>query len=193
MMLLSRLRNIIGKMCSYALFKVKGVEFTSFASTGVPKVFTSRNSRFVIGDHFQMHNCISGNPIGYANPCIFYVADGCCLEIGNSVGFSQVTIVAMADVKIGNNVKLGGGVKLYTSDFHSLDYLKRRDHALDMAEKRCAPITVGDDAFIGAGSIILKGVSVGARSIVGAGSVVTKSIPDDEVWAGNPARFIRHL
>ena len=48
-------------------------------------------------------------------------------------------------------------------------------------------------AFIGAHSIVLKGVTIGKHSVIGAGSVVTKNIPDNEVWAGNPARFIRRL
>ncbi|MDD2995041.1 MAG: DapH/DapD/GlmU-related protein [Paludibacter sp.] len=47
--------------------------------------------------------------------------------------------------------------------------------------------------FIGANSIIQKGCIIGENSIVGAGSVVTKVIPDNEVWAGNPAQFIRNL
>lgn len=46
-------------------------------------------------------------------------------------------------------------------------------------------------AFIGLGTIITKPVTIGEGAIVGAGSIVTKNIPDDEVWAGNPARFIR--
>ena len=55
------------------------------------------------------------------------------------------------------------------------------------------PVVIRDGAFIGAHSIILKGVTVGEKSVVGAGSVVTRSIPDGEIWAGNPARFIRKL
>ena len=55
------------------------------------------------------------------------------------------------------------------------------------------PIIVGDDVFVGANSIILKGVIIGARVIIGAGSVVTKNIPSDEIWAGNPAKFIRKV
>lgn len=47
------------------------------------------------------------------------------------------------------------------------------------------------NAFIGAGTIITKPVTIGEYAVVGAGSVVTKDIPDGEVWAGNPARFIK--
>ena len=56
-----------------------------------------------------------------------------------------------------------------------------------------APIVIGNDVFVGANSIILKGVTIGDRAIIGAGSIVTKDIPKDEVWAGNPAKFIRKI
>lgn len=55
------------------------------------------------------------------------------------------------------------------------------------------PITVEDDVFVGANCIIGKGVTIGARSIIAAGSVVVKSIPKDEIWGGNPTRFIRKI
>lgn len=48
-----------------------------------------------------------------------------------------------------------------------------------------------DDCFIGANTVICKGVRIGKNAIVGAGSVVTKDIPDNEIWAGNPAKFIK--
>ena len=52
---------------------------------------------------------------------------------------------------------------------------------------------IKDNVFIGARCLILKGVVVGENSIIGAGSVVTKNIPDNEIWAGNPAKFIKAL
>ena len=52
-------------------------------------------------------------------------------------------------------------------------------------------VRIKKNSFIGTGTIITKPVTIGERAIVGAGSIVTKNIPDDEVWAGNPARFIR--
>lgn len=55
------------------------------------------------------------------------------------------------------------------------------------------PVIIEEGAFIGGGTIILKGVVIGRHSVVGAGSVVTRSIPPGEIWAGNPARFVRKL
>lgn len=52
-------------------------------------------------------------------------------------------------------------------------------------------VHIKENAFIGARTIICKPVTIGKNAIVGAGSVVTKDIPDNEIWAGNPARFIR--
>ena len=56
-----------------------------------------------------------------------------------------------------------------------------------------APIVIEDDVWIGARSIILKGVHIGARSIIAAGSVVTKDIPSDVIAGGNPCKVIREI
>ena len=53
-----------------------------------------------------------------------------------------------------------------------------------------APILIEDDAFIGARSIILKGVTIGKGSIIGAGAVVTRNVPEYSIVAGNPAKVI---
>lgn len=68
-------------------------------------------------------------------------------------------------------------------------------HILDTSHSgikwRKGHIRIKDNAFIGANTVICNSVTIGSNSIVGAGSVVTKDIPDNEIWAGNPARFIK--
>lgn len=54
-------------------------------------------------------------------------------------------------------------------------------------------VTIGNNVFIGVGSIVLPGVTIGDNAIIGAGSVVSKSIPANEVWVGNPVRFVSTL
>lgn len=55
------------------------------------------------------------------------------------------------------------------------------------------PIIIGDDVWIGTGSIILPGVTIGNGSIVAAGSIVTKNIPEMVIAGGNPARVIKMI
>jgi acetyltransferase-like isoleucine patch superfamily enzyme len=63
----------------------------------------------------------------------------------------------------------------------------------NMEHKAKAPVVIKDNAFKGAYSIVLKGVIIGENSIIGAGLVVTKSVPNNQIWAGSPAKFIREI
>ena len=63
----------------------------------------------------------------------------------------------------------------------------------DRSNAKRMGIVIEEDVLIGTRCIILKGVKIGKRSIVGSGSVVTMSIPSDEIWAGNPAVFIKKI
>lgn len=87
---------------------------------------------------------------------------------------------------------MGGGTSIYTTDFHSLDPIIRASDE-DQKYRRCASVVIRDNVFIGAKCIILKGVTIGENSIIGAGSVVTKNVPANQIWAGNPAKYIRNL
>jgi maltose O-acetyltransferase len=89
-----------------------------------------------------------------------------------------------ASIEIGDHVLLGPGVHLYTATHPSDPALRRR--GLEYAR----PIAIGDDVWIGGGSIVLPGISVGDRAVVGAGSVVTRDVAAGAAVAGNPARPI---
>lgn len=141
-----------------------------------------------IGKNVLINSRESANPGMGGNPrTVFSVPTG-ELEIGDDVGMSGVSILCADRVTIGNHVLLGGGVRIMDSDAHSLDYEKRGKGALDVPVTR--PVEIGDDVFVGAHAMILKGVIIGSKAIIGAGSVVTHNVPDGEIWAGNPARKI---
>ena len=84
-----------------------------------------------------MNNGMKGNPIGCFNKCTFFVDRNATLKIGNNVGISQTALIAIEEINIGNNVKIGGGSYLYTSDFHSLDPIIR--NSKEDLVKRKAP------------------------------------------------------
>ena len=114
------------------------------------------------------------------------------ISIGERCGMSGVVICAKERITIGNRVQIGSGVIVCDTDFHSMDYRERGGDE-DLHNAASAPVRIGNDCFIGARAIVLKGVTIGARSIVGAGSVVVQDVPPDVVVAGNPARVIKRL
>ncbi|MCE2941417.1 MAG: sugar O-acetyltransferase [Gemmatimonadota bacterium] len=103
-----------------------------------------------------------------------------------------------APIRIGKDVLIGPGVQLLTAS-HPLAASER---LVDADSRRggaapyrtfARPITIGDGAWIGAGTQILPGVTVGEGAVIGAGSVVTADVPSDCVAFGNPCRVQRSL
>lgn len=97
---------------------------------------------------------------------------------------AQVTLLDGARLTIGDDVLIGPGAQIYTVT-HDMDANRRTEGWM-----QARPVTIGRQAWIGGGAIILPGVTVGQRAVVGAGAVVTQDVPDDAVVAGNPARVI---
>ncbi|MBD1431745.1 acyltransferase [Sphingobacterium sp. DN00404] len=189
---LNKLLEFLEKLITVVVLSGNGVHFGAFRTHGIPYIVVAGGAEFYLGNKFTMNNGIRGNPIGCYDKCTFFVDRGAKLVIGDNVGISQAAIVCHKSIVVQDNVKIGGGVKIYDTDFHSLDPSIRASKD-DTRRKKTAPILIKNNAFIGAFSIVLKGVTIGENSIVGAGSVVTKSIPDNEIWAGNPAKFIRKI
>jgi acetyltransferase-like isoleucine patch superfamily enzyme len=98
--------------------------------------------------------------------------------------FSKISTGEPYLIQIGNNVTISTNVSLIT---HDNSAIKCFDNGTDFVGK----IVIGDNCFIGSGSIILPGVSIANNTIIGSGSVVTKSIEEiGTVVAGNPAKKI---
>lgn len=93
-------------------------------------------------------------------------------------------------IKIGDHVELTNGVKLITHD-GSVWTLRKKEQYKNA--DYMAPIVIGNNTFVGMNSLILPGTTIGNNVIIGAGSVVKGKIPDDTVYAGVPAKFIKTL
>lgn len=143
-----------------------------------------------IGDNLYFSSGDAVNPISSNLQGAIYVESGASLTIGNDVGMSSTRMWIHDSIKIGDHVKIGGCVLMTDTDAHPMDFMVRRS---SNEGTKSASIVIEDDVWIGAHSVILKGVTIGARSIIGAGSVVIKSIPADCVAAGNPCRVIKKL
>lgn len=144
-----------------------------------------------IMDNVTIVSSSTWNPTAGGTYSALIVQPGGRIVIGSGTGISNASITAKEEVYIGKNVLIGSCCMISDNDFHPIYADDRQRNQLENVRHK--KVKIEDNVFIGARSIILKGVTIGARSVVGAGSVVTKDIPEDEIWAGNPAKFIKKL
>lgn len=99
----------------------------------------------------------------------------------------NLTLVDDTDIFVGDSVMFGPNVVVATAG-HPIDPELRRKVA-----QFNVPIRIGSNVWIGAGAILLPGVTIGENSVIGAGSVVTHDIPPNVVAVGNPCRVLREI
>ena len=193
----NKLFYLFTEMCSFVYLGIAlnaiNIQRGRLSIKGFPRFIVHKEGRVVIGDDFSMNSGKLHNPIGRNQRCILSVGKGAVLTIGRHVGMSSVAIVCEQSITIGDHVKIGGNTLIYDTDFHSLDATLRAQEPEDRKLVKRKPVTIGNHVFIGGHCIVLKGTIIGDRSIIGAGSVVSGIIPPDEIWGGNPARFIRNI
>jgi UDP-2-acetamido-3-amino-2,3-dideoxy-glucuronate N-acetyltransferase len=121
-------------------------------------------------------------------------------QIGQNCNINSHTFIEN-DVIVGNNVTVKCGVYLWDglriennvfigpNVTFTNDKYPRSKHYPEAFQKT----HIKEGASIGANATVLGGVIIGENAMIGAGSVVTKNIPDNELWVGNPAKFVRKL
>jgi acetyltransferase-like isoleucine patch superfamily enzyme len=113
------------------------------------------------------------------------------LNIGDGVNIEQnVHIICHDRIEIGNNVSITGNCAIVDVS-HPADAIERGLKIGEAIDPRRSHVVIGDNCFIGFGTMIMPNVTIGRNCIIGAGSVVTRDIPDNSVASGAPARVIR--
>lgn len=100
----------------------------------------------------------------------------------------DVILMDCAPIVIGDDVSIGPRTQLLTALHPMQDHAARRDRW-----ESAAPVTIGNNVWLGAGVLVCPGVRIGDNSVIGAGSVVTRDMPSGVFAAGNPCRVIRSL
>ena len=113
------------------------------------------------------------------------------IHIGSNTTINEFSIIQSNEgsIKIGHNVRIAPFVKIFAENHIFSDNSK----AICEQGLSSKGIIIGNNVWIGTGSIILDGVTIGDNVVVGAGSVVTKSIEHNKLVAGNPAKIIKEL
>ena len=182
------------KYDDYKFLKSQGVE-TEYGFVnliGKPYIVKQAGSTIKMESNVTLVSDFSYNPAGI-NHCttIRTVSPKASIYIGQGSGMSGASICCAESIYIGENVGIGANVSIYDLDFHPVNPYFRK-YANDDNIKS-APIVIEDHVWIGANSIILKGVHIGRGAVIGAGSVVTKDIPELTIYAGNPAKYVKDV
>ncbi len=192
-MLHLRTATLLWTICTRLVLLANGIRFgKNLTAVGAPRINVSLGGQCSIGDHFYIRTGIRYTEVGLAGSRILVGPQG-KLRIGNHVGMSNATIIADDSVTIGDHVLIGGGVQIFDTNFHSTNPSVRTGGKETRADVKKAPVFIGNNVFIGTNAIICKGVSIGDNAIIAAGSVVAKSVPENEIWGGNPAGFLKRL
>lgn len=152
---------------------------------GLPEARLKRGSTLQIGNNVTLCSMARFNPLSPGRRLSFITnMPQARIVIKDGAGISNSVFSAFESITVGEHTLVGAECLIVDSDFHGLPL--GEDKPI-----RSAPVEIGDHVFIGARSIILKGVKIGDGAVVGAGSVVTTDIPAHSLAAGNPAKVIR--
>lgn len=126
----------------------------------------------------------------------FFVDYGNNIYFGNNCEVNMnCTFLDDNIIHIGDNALIAPNVQIYTA-FHPTNSLERfgkpkEDGSFEFCKTQTAPVTIGNNVWIGGGAIIMPGVTIGNNVVIGAGSIVTKDIPDNSIAYGNPCQVMR--
>lgn len=159
---------------------------------------SSARIRNIRGDSAKIdvgeHTCILGELLTFAHGGEIKIGKWCYVGEGSRIW-------SAAAIEIGDRVLISHSVNIFDSLTHPLKVAARHEQVRQIFERGHpltvsldeSPVRIGDDAWIGASAMVLRGVTVGEGGIVAAGAVVTKDVPPYSIVAGNPAVFVREL
>ncbi len=139
-----------------------------------------------------------GDRVNLSGRSCFYFMDGVGEDApevsvgdGTFVG-DACTFSAACRITVGKNCLIASMVRIHDNDGHPLDAARRRcGERISPAE--CKEVVIGDNVWIGAGAVILKGATLSENAVIGTGAIVTGDVPANTVVAGNPARVLKTL
>ena len=154
--MLVKTKEVIGKLENWPQFVLRNVHRgKNLHLRGLLHI--TNYGEIEIGDNVSINSNLESSELGFYPKTILHTSQTGKIVVGDNSGLSNVCINSRNLIKIGKNVRLGSGVKLYDNDFHDLS---KTVDGKDPVEIPSKPIIIDDDVFVGAGSIVLKGVHI---------------------------------
>jgi len=192
-MMLGRLRSGTTKrtatVYTYLLCRLKDIRLgRHIGFYGIPVLDRKPFSTILLGSRCRIRSDRTTN-LARKKRCIIRTLNkGAYVEIQENTGINGSVIAAAEKIVIGRDVLIGYNCYITDTDSHPLDPARRH---LDEAET--APVTIGDNVWLGANVVVLKGVTIGENSVIGANSLVLSSVPANVFAIGNPCRVIKKI
>jgi acetyltransferase-like isoleucine patch superfamily enzyme len=157
---------------------------------GMPIIARAPGSSIELGEASVLCSDSRYTALGVSHPVILRtLSPGALIQIGANTGISGASICAATGITIGADCLIGADTIIADTDFHPIEPHSRRGRS-GAAQVRSRPIHIGDNVFLGARVVVLKGVTIGRDSVIGAGSIVRHNIPAGSIALGNPAAVV---
>jgi acetyltransferase-like isoleucine patch superfamily enzyme len=192
--LCNSLSNCMRKAFHYSYLRYFGVEtqIGYVRLIGLPIIKRAAETRIILGKGVTLVSKSEGNAAGINHPVILAtLAEGAVIQIEDGCGLSGSSICAVRGVRIGRNSGLGANACVYDTDFHVAEFSLDKESSI--VDAKSAPVAVGENVWIGANSMVLKGVRIGDNAVIGAGAVVRNDVGGSSVVIGNPAKEVKRV
>lgn len=160
------------------------------------RIYNNSNSADIKRKEQLLNELLGGRGKNLWITAPFFVDYGNNIYFGNNCEVNMnCTFLDDNIIRIGDNALIAPNVQIYTA-LHPTNALDRfgeprEDGSFEFCKTQSAPVTIGNNAWIGGGTIIMPGITIGNNVVIGAGSIVTKDIPDNTIAYGNPCRVVR--
>ena len=162
-----------------------------------PIIKVPGNGKIILGSKVVLNSDADHSNTALTFKCTLVCGLNGTIEIGDNTMLNGVSITAYENVSIGKNCQIASCTLISDTDFHPVTPDTRMRESMgykidhNVVNKKATKI--GNNVWIGWGSIVLKGVTIGDNSIIAAGSVVLKDIPANVLAAGNPAKVKKSI
>ena len=174
---MGKLKSVIRVIYNGIHFKMRGIECAGKCTSRYRNEYSiSSGGKIKLGYHVcALDNCR-------------FSAHGGVLQVGNNVGINSNCIISSHDnIEIGDNVEIGPNVCIYDHDHDT-----KCECGIKAGKFITAPVSVGNNTWIGANVVILRGTKIGKNCIIAAGSIVKGEIPDNSTYIQKREKIIKN-